>query len=125
MLRRRRERVEATEEWGQLELLLKWPEQREYELIRPIVVFGGSVAKRAGETGAASESTLRRRSNRLDEESMPSLFGSEPAKYQRIPPAMRRLIVDRKAEYPAFSLGEIARICYVARSEERRVGKEC
>jgi putative transposase len=114
MLRRRRERAEATEEWGQLALLLKWPEQREYELIRPIGVFGGSVAKRARETGAASESTLRRRSNRFDEEGMPSLFGSEPAKYQRIPPAMRRLIVDRKAEYPAFSLGEIARICYVA-----------
>jgi putative transposase len=114
MVRRRRERVEPTEDWGQLELLLKWPEQREYELIRPIVVFGGSVAERARETGAASESTLRRKSDRFDEEGMPSLFGSEPAKYQRLPLAMRRLIVDRKAEYPAFSLGEIARICYVA-----------
>src|SRR3712207_3492551 len=114
MVRRRRERVDPTEQWGQLELLLKWPEQRVYELIRPIVVFGGSVAERARETGAASERTLRRKSDRFDEEDMPSLFGSEPAKYQRLPPAMRRLIVDRKAEYPAFSLGEIARICYVA-----------
>jgi putative transposase len=105
---------DPTEQWGQLELLLKWPEQRVYELIRPIVVFGGSVAERARETGAASERTLRRKSDRFDEEDMPSLFGSEPAKYQRLPPAMRRLIVDRKAEYPAFSLGEIARICYVA-----------
>jgi putative transposase len=111
---RRRQRVEPTDDWAQLELLLKWPEQREYELIRPIVVFGSSIAERARETGAASERTLRRKSNRFDEEGMPRLFGSEPAKYQRLPPAMRRLIVDRKAEYPAFSLGEIARICYVA-----------
>ncbi len=114
MVRRRRRRVEPTEEWGQLELLLNWPEQREYELLRPIVVFGGSVAKRASETGAASERTLRRKADLFDEDGMASLFGSEPAKYQRLPPAMRRLVVDRKAEYPAFSLGEIARICYVA-----------
>ncbi|MEW6635399.1 MAG: helix-turn-helix domain-containing protein [Actinomycetota bacterium] len=114
MVRRRRVRVEPTDEWSQLELLLKWPEQREYELIRPIVVFGSSVAERARETGTASESTLRRKSNRFDEEGMPSLLGSEPAKHHKLPPAMRRLIVDRKAEYPPFSLGELARICYVA-----------
>lgn len=34
MVMRRRERVEPTEEWDQLELLLRWPEQREYELLR-------------------------------------------------------------------------------------------
>src|SRR3712207_5742839 len=105
---------DPTEEWGQLELLLKWREQREYELIRPIVVFGGSVAERARETGATSASTLRRKSNRFDEYGMLSFFASVSAKYQRLPPAMRRLIVDRKAEYPAFSLDEIARNCYVA-----------
>lgn len=114
MVRRRRVRVEPTEEWGQLELLLRWHEQREYELIRPLVVFGGSVAERARDTGAASERTLRRNADHFDEYGMPSLFNSEPAKYQRLPLAMRRLIVDRKAEYPAFSLGELARICYVA-----------
>ena len=80
MVRRRRERVEHTDEWGQLELLLKWPEQREYELIRPIVVFGGSIAERARETGAASESKLRRDADLFDEVGMPSLFGSEPAR---------------------------------------------
>ena len=114
MAGRRRRRVEPTEEWDQIELLLKWPEQREYELLRPIVVFGGSVAGRARETEAASERTLRRKADLFDEDGMASLFGSEPAKFQRLPPAMRRLIVDRKAEYPAFSLGEVARICYVA-----------
>ena len=110
----RRRRVEPTEEWGQLELLLMWPEQRGYELLRPIVVFGGSVAGRARETGIVSERTLRRRADAFDEDGMASLFASEPAKHRGLPPAVRRLIVDRKAEYPAFSLGEIARICYVA-----------
>jgi hypothetical protein len=37
----RRRRVEPTEEWEQIELLCAWPEQREYELIRPLVLFGG------------------------------------------------------------------------------------
>ena len=113
---RKRHRVEPTEElrWDQLELLLKWPEPREYELLRPVVVFGSSIAQRARETGVVSERTLRRRVDGFDEECMPSLFGSGPAKHHKIPPAMRRLIVDRKAEYPAFSLGEIARICYIA-----------
>jgi hypothetical protein len=43
----KREKVEHAEElrWGQLELLLKFPEQVEYERIRPPVVFGGSVAE--------------------------------------------------------------------------------
>jgi len=98
----------------QLELLLRWPEQREYELLRPVVVFGGSIAERARETGVVSERTLRRNADHFDEYGMPSLFGAEPVKYQRLPPAVRRLIVDRKSEYPAFSLGEIARICYIA-----------
>ena len=113
MVRRRRRRVKPTDEWGQLELLLKWPEQREYELLRPVVVFGSSIAERARETGIVSERTLRRRADGFDEEGMPSLFDAESAKHRRLPPAMRRLIVDRKAEYPAFSLGELARICYV------------
>src|SRR3712207_2439158 len=44
---------------------------------------------------------------------MESLFGSEPPpKHRRLPPALRRFIVDLKAEYPPFSLNEIAKICY-------------
>jgi len=44
--------AEHTEElrWDQLELLLDWPEQVEYEKIRPFVVFGGSASEHAGET---------------------------------------------------------------------------
>lgn len=65
----RRRRVEPTEEWEQIELLCAWPEQREYELIRPLVLFGG----RAEETSAASKSTLQRKVARFEAEGMVSL----------------------------------------------------
>lgn len=51
---------------------------------------------------------------------MESLFDVRSAR-RRLPPALRCLIVDLKAEYPPFGLGEIARICYVGTG--RRPGK--
>jgi hypothetical protein len=53
----RRERVEHTEEWEEIEPRLRWDEQREYELLRPSVIFGDSPAERAGQTGAAERNT--------------------------------------------------------------------
>lgn len=53
---RGRGRVEPTEDWG----------QRDYELIRPMVLFGSPAAGRARETGAASERTLQRRARRFE-----------------------------------------------------------
>ncbi len=94
----RRRWVEPTDDWQQLELLARWPEQRDYELIRPIVLFGGSAAGRAAETGAASERTLQRKAARFEAEGMESLFGSEPSRHRRLPPSIKRLIVDLKAE---------------------------
>ena len=111
--RPRRRRVEPTDEWEQIELLCAWPEQRDYELIRPLVLFGGPAAERAAETGAYSGRTLRRKAARFEAEGMESLFGSEAAKRRRLPPGVRRLIVDLKAEYPGFNPNEISRVCYV------------
>jgi putative transposase len=108
-----RRRVEPTEEWEQIELLCGWPEQRDYELIRPLVLFGGPAAERAEETGAASERTLQRRVVRFNAEGMESLFGSGHARRKRLPPAIRRLVVDLKAEYPGFNPNEIANAVYV------------
>lgn len=107
--------VYPTEElhWEQLELLCDWPEQRDYELIRPLVLFGSPAARRAEETGAASERTLQRRAKRFEAEGMESLFGSEHARRRKLPPAVARLIVDLKAEYPPFNLNELANACYV------------
>ena len=45
----RRRRVEPTDEWEQVELLCAWPEQRDYELIRPLVLFGAPGDGRAEE----------------------------------------------------------------------------
>lgn len=123
--RRRRSRAEHTDVWEQVELLCGWPEQRNYELIRPLVLFGDPVTERAEETGT-SERTLYRRTSAFGAEGMESLFGSETTRRRRLPPAMRRLIVDLKAEHPALNLSEISRICYARygrRPEERTVGR--
>ena len=109
----RRRRVEPTEDWEQIELLCGWPEQRNYELIRPIVLFGSPASERAKETAAASERTLQRRVVRFEAEGMESLFNSEAARRRGLPPSVRRLIVDLKAEYPGFNPNEIANACYV------------
>ena len=62
---------------------------------------------RAEETGS-SERTLYRKAARFDREGIDSLFDSAGAKRRELPPVVRRMIVELKAEYPGFSLGEIA-----------------
>ncbi len=106
----RRQRVEHTEEWTLIEPLLPWHEQREYELLRPIVLFGDTPAERARQTGAAAR-TLHEKARRFDEEGVPSLFPTVRGPTLR--PEIRRLIVDLKVQHPPLSLGEIATICYV------------
>jgi transposase len=121
----RRRRVEPTDDWEQLALLCLWPEQRAYEEIRPLTLFGSSVAERASETGTP-ERTLYRRVGRFEAEGMEALFGSEGARRKRLPPAMRRLILDLKAEHPAFNPNEIANACYVRfgrRPDRKTVGR--
>jgi len=110
--RRRRSRVDPTDDWEQLKLLCVWPEQLAYEEIRPLTLFGSSVPERARETGAG-ERTLYRRLARFEEEGVEALFGSEHARRKRLPPAMRRLVVDLKADHPGFNPNEIANACYV------------
>jgi putative transposase len=105
-------RVERADDWEQLEILCAWDEQKEYERIRPLVLFGDPVPERATETGT-SERTLYRRIAGFELDGMRSLFGSPPAKRRVLPASLRRLIVDLKAEHPALNLNEIARICYV------------
>ena len=48
---------------------------------------------------------------------MESLFGSEAARKRKtLPPAMRRLIVDLKAEHPGLNRNEISRLLRALRS---------
>lgn len=116
----RRGKVDPTDEWEQIAPLCRWPEQLAYEEIRPMVLFRYPAAERSEETGS-SERTLYRKVTRFGEEGMESLFDSASARRSRLPPVVRRMIVELKAEYPRFSLGEIATVCYVRTG--RRPGK--
>jgi putative transposase len=120
---RKRPRVEPTEDFQQILPLCWWPEQVEYERMRQPVLFGSSVAERARETGV-SESTLRRRIGRFEDEGMEGLFATERAKRRKLPTNICRLIVDLKAEYPPFNLNEIANIvgaCFGRKPDVRSV----
>src|SRR3712207_2965350 len=84
MGRRKRRRMDPTDDWRQLELLCVWEEQREYERIRPLVLFGGPVLERSAETGV-SERVLCRKIAAFREEGMESLFSSPKAKRRVLP----------------------------------------
>ncbi len=114
----RRQKVEHTEEWDQLKLLVTWPEQESYEEIRPLVLFGDSVPVRSEETGT-SERTLYRRVEDFERDGVESLFANERTRRMALPPWIRTLIVSLKAEYPSFNLNEIANIVYV------HTGRKC
>ena len=108
-----RQRIEPTDDWQQLDLLVRSPEQRTYELIRPVVLFGSSPAERARLTGAPQR-TLYRQAARFAREGMASLF--DPPKVERhrtLPAQIQRAILILKAEHPAFHDHEIATICGV------------
>jgi len=118
MPKQRYERRELTHEWSQIRPLLKDPTQIQYEILRPIVLFGVSPKERAAETGV-SKSSLYTRANLFDQAGMASLLPPAPppeiSKQDKrtLPPPMRQAIVDAHAEHLGLSLHEIARICYV------------
>lgn len=109
----KRPRNEPTDDWQQRQLLAPFPEQRAYELLRPIVLLGRPAAERAVETGTA-ERTLYRRAARFDAEGMVSLFPTPKVeKHRRLPAKVRAAIRDLKAENPTFYANEIADICAI------------
>jgi transposase len=113
---RKRPRREPTHEWQEIQQLILWPEQEQYEKLRSIVLFGETAAERAKETGT-SERTLLYQAKQFELEGMASLFhkervpSSDPGR--SLPPEMRQLIIDLRAEYPGFSLREISDICFL------------
>src|SRR5512142_363993 len=112
----KRQRIAHTEDWQAIKQHMLWPEQEQYELIRPVVLFGDPPAERAEQTGMA-ERTLYRRADRFDQEGMRSLFATEQAPSletaRSVPVPMRQAIVDLKAEYPGFTPNELSTIGYV------------
>src|SRR5215210_4201504 len=104
--------VEPTEEWAELQLLLEWPEQVEYERIRPAAIFGSSVAERSRQTGTP-ETTLRRRITSFESHGMRGLFEPEQVEKSPLNPEVQGLILNLKSAYPPMRDNEIATICYV------------
>ena len=120
---RKRPRVEPTDDWQEILPLCWWPEQVEYERIRQPVLFGSSVPERAEETGV-SERTLQRQIRSFEEYGIEGFLSAETARHRKLTPNVRRLIVDLKAEYPAFNLNEIANIvraCFGRKPDVRSV----
>src|SRR5260370_38058367 len=116
MPKAKRERRERTDNYHLLQQWCRTPEQRLYEGIRPITLFGVPPAERAQETGLP-ERSLGRAADAFDTHGIISLF--RPTKEQREdhyrshPVAMRQLIVDLKGAYADFTDGEIAAICAI------------
>jgi hypothetical protein len=61
----KRVRRPATEDWEALQLRFRCPEQADYELIRPVVLFGLPVADPADQTGVAPR-TIARHADRFE-----------------------------------------------------------
>jgi len=116
MSARKRKRRERTHDWQEIKQYTLWPEQEVYERLRPVILFGETAAERAKDIGA-SERTLHDQAKRFEELGMLSLFHkapSPPAETGRsLPPEMRQLMVDLKAEHPDFTPHEIATICFL------------
>ena len=107
-----RQRRAATADWQQLEMRFTWDDQRSYESIRPIVLFGDSAEARALEIGEPVR-TLYRHLHRFSSQGFAGLTAAaHPPPAHTLPFAVRQLIVQLHADYPAFNVNEIARICY-------------
>ncbi len=127
MPKSKRQRVSPTEQWHQLELWFTDPVQRIYELIRPVVLFRVSPAERRVLSGwqiGTAERILYRHVQRFTEGGIAKLFTPPVTPPPCLPPAMRDLIVQVKAEYPPLHLREIATICYIrfGRCPSRQAG---
>lgn len=109
----KKHRLVRTEDWMQLELRFTWTEQRRYETIRPVVLFGKSAEERALETGEPIR-TIYRNLQRFTTKGMTGLLEpDQPPKSRALPQAVRELIIELKAEHPGLRFNEIARICAV------------
>jgi putative transposase len=113
---RKRKRRERTHDWQEIQQYTLWPEQEQYERLRPVVLFHESAAERAKEIGA-SPRTLQHQAQQFEQEGMVSLFPKERAPSSEaghgLPEEMRQLIVDLHAEHPGFTPHEIATICFL------------
>jgi putative transposase len=110
---RRRARITPTDSWPELQPLLLYPDQEDYEVIRPVVLFGFTPLERSQETGVSARS-IYRKAQRFEQYGLPGLLETDeqPDSKRLLPRVIRRAIAELKAEYPPLSAHELARICY-------------
>ena len=106
----KRVRRPPSDEWDVVQLGLRWPEQYDYEVIRPVVLFGLPPADRAAQTGIATR-TIARQADRFDADGFAGLL--DQAAPPRLNDDLRQALRELKAEYPAFGLRELATILEV------------
>ena len=78
MPRSKRPQRERTHDWQRIQQYTLWPEQKVYEMLRPVVLFNESAAERAREIETA-ERTLQRKAEQFELHGMATLFPKEPA----------------------------------------------
>jgi putative transposase len=111
-LRRRRRRT-PTDDWKLLQEQFRWPEQRSYELVRPVVLFGQSPAERAQQTGV-SERTISRTASLFEAEGLAGFLVAKPRRRGRpSSPELQAAILALRAEYPGLRPYQIGTICFV------------
>jgi len=107
--------IDPTDDWHVLQTRFTWPEQRLYEFIRPVVLFGQTAAARAQDTGLP-ERTIYRQAERFAAQGLLGLLVAEPPppddNRRNLPRDLRQAIVDLHAQYPAFHPRDIAIICH-------------
>jgi len=77
MPRSKRPQRERTHDWQRIQQYTLWPEQKVYEMLRPVVLFNESAAERAKET-ETTERTLQRKAEQFELHGMASLFPEKP-----------------------------------------------
>jgi hypothetical protein len=113
MAKPKRARIPPTDDWQQLETLFEFPEQRAYELIRPVVLFGQPPTERAQVTGT-SERSIYRHVERFTQLGIDGLRTAEATQQPHtLPEHIKHLILELKAEYPPSRVNELATICFI------------
>jgi putative transposase len=113
MAPRKRQRLTPTDDWRLLQQQFHWPEQRSYELVRPVVLFGLPTAERAQQTGVSTR-TIARTASLFEAEGMASfLLATSRRRGRPSSPELQAAILALRAEYPALRPYQIGTICFV------------
>jgi transposase len=109
---KRNTQAEPTLTWKQLDLRFAWEDQRHYEIIRPVVLFGQSAEERACETDMPVR-TLYQQLQRFQSQGIAGLVThASPPPRHTLPADVRHYILTAKAEHPPLCTNEIATMCY-------------